>query len=84
MSNVSNKITLKDVKDILIDRYDECDIIDLLGLTSQDIVVAFSSVIQEKMEYILGEIEVLSEGYLEDDDITSLEEFQDFAEYRGD
>ena len=32
MSNVSNKITLKDVKDILIDRYDECDIIDLQSM----------------------------------------------------
>lgn len=49
-------ITLVELKERLKD-IEETDLIDLLGVTSDDIVEAFTDLIEEKMDKLIGEMD---------------------------
>jgi hypothetical protein len=59
-------LTIEELKEKIIEQVDEVDIIDLLGLTTQDIVNAFEDKIEELHEKIKREL-----------DLTESEEFED-------
>ena len=50
--------TLNEIKELIVQQIDEVDLIELLGLTSQDIVNAFDYLIEEKLESILPALEI--------------------------
>lgn len=51
-------LTLQELKEKIIEQVDEVDIIDLLGLTTQDIVNAFEDKIEDKWDKIVSELEL--------------------------
>lgn len=59
-------LTLEELKEKIVEQVDEIDIIDLLGLTTQDIVNAFEERVEELHEKIKREL-----------DLTDSEEFED-------
>ena len=60
-------ITIKELKEQLSHRYDECELLDLLEIDNEMIVNTFSDLIEEKMDYLLGELEKLEGAYGEDE-----------------
>jgi hypothetical protein len=54
-------ITIEELKEKIIEQIDEVDIIDLLGLTTEDIVNAFEYKIEELEDKIIRELELNSE-----------------------
>jgi hypothetical protein len=46
-------LTLAEFKEKIIEQVPEVDLLDLLGLTTNDLVIAFSDEIEEKYEEIL-------------------------------
>lgn len=50
-------LTLTELKEKIIEQVDEVDIIDLLGLTTEDIVNAFEDRIEDKWEILERELE---------------------------
>ena len=54
-------ITLEELKEKIIEQIDEVDIIDLLGLTTEDIVNAFEHKVEELEDKIIRELELSSE-----------------------
>jgi hypothetical protein len=54
-------ITLEELKEKIIQQIDEVDIIDLLGLTTEDIVNAFEHKVEELEDKIIRELELNSE-----------------------
>lgn len=50
-------LTIEELKEKIIEQLDEVDLIDLLGLTTQDIVYAFADKIEDKFETICSELE---------------------------
>lgn len=56
-------ITINELKEQLSHRYDECQLLDLLEIDSEMIVNTFTDIIEEKMEYLLGELEKLEGAY---------------------
>ena len=54
-------LTLEELKEKIVEQVDEVDIIDLLGLTTKDIVDAFDNVIEEKIKIILKELDLPDE-----------------------
>jgi len=50
-------LLLEEVKEKIIQQYDEVDLIDFLGLTTADIVGAFSQEIEDNLERIIEELE---------------------------
>jgi hypothetical protein len=54
-------LTLEELKEKIIQQIDEVDIIDLLGLTTEDIVNAFEHKIEELEDKIISELELSSE-----------------------
>lgn len=55
-------ITLKELKEKIIEQVTEIDLIDILGLTTKDIVEAFEDVIEERYAKFLNELELPEEG----------------------
>ena len=51
-------LTIEELKEKIIDQVDEVDIIDLLGLTTEDIVNAFDYRIEELQSKIIKELEL--------------------------
>ena len=51
-------ITLKELQEKIIEQVDELDLIDLLGLTTEDIVYAFSDKIEDLAETIINELDL--------------------------
>ena len=51
-------LTVEELKEKIIDQVDELDIIDLLGLTTEDIVNAFDYRIEELHNKIIKELEL--------------------------
>lgn len=51
-------LTLPELKEKIVQQVDEVDIIDLLGLTTEDIVNAFEDKIEDKWEQIVEELEL--------------------------
>lgn len=49
-------MSLRELKDTLALQYDECDLIYLLEVTSEDIVEAFTSHIRNNMERLAHEV----------------------------
>lgn len=54
-------LTLEELKEKIIDQIDEVDIIDLLGLTTEDIVNAFEDRVEDKQSKIIKELELQME-----------------------
>lgn len=50
-------LTLTELKEKIVEQVDEVDIIDLLGLTTEDIVNAFEDRIEDKWEILERELE---------------------------
>jgi hypothetical protein len=50
-------LTITEIKEKLVEQVSEVDLIDMLGLTTEDIVEAFHSKIEDKYEYFLEELE---------------------------
>ena len=51
-------LTLKELKEKIINEFDEVDLIDLLGLTTEQIVNAFEDLIEENSKKIMKELEI--------------------------
>jgi hypothetical protein len=51
-------LTLQELKEKIIEQVDEVDIIDFLGLTTEDIVNAFEDKIEDKWDKIVAELEL--------------------------
>lgn len=51
-------LTLPELKEKIVQQVDEVDIIDLLGLTTEDIVNAFEDKIEDKWDKIVEELEL--------------------------
>ena len=60
-------ITLEELKEKIIEQIDEVDIIDLLGLTTEDIVNAFEHKVEELEDKIIKELELSSEEDIDGD-----------------
>ena len=60
-------ITLEELKEKIIEQIDEVDIIDLLGLTTEDIVNAFEHKVEELEDKIIKELELSSEEDVDGD-----------------
>lgn len=57
-------LTLDELLEKVIEQMDEVDVIDLLGLTTADIVYAFSDKVWDKYNKIISELELENEdGY---------------------
>ena len=50
--------TLEEIKELISERVDEVDIIDLLNLTTEDIVNAFEDRVEERLDKIISFLEV--------------------------
>jgi len=51
-------MTLSEIKELLAQQLDEVDIIDLLGITSYDIVGAFEDLIEERLDLIIRALDL--------------------------
>ncbi len=51
-------LTLNELQEKLIEQFDEVDIIDLLGLTTQDIVYAFPDKLEDNYDKLIKELEL--------------------------
>ncbi len=60
-------VTLKEIKEWLVNSYDECELLDLLGLDCHDIVGAFEELIEERADYLASEMELFYEKDESDD-----------------
>lgn len=54
-------LTLKELKEKIIEQVPELDLIDILGLTTKDLVEAFEDEIEEKYSKFLTELELPEE-----------------------
>lgn len=61
-------LTIDELKERIIEQIDEVDIIDLLGLTTEDIVNAFEYRIEELESKIVKELELTNEEDLDEDE----------------
>lgn len=52
--------TLEELKEQLAKRFSECELVDILELTTFDLVDVLEDVIQEKYEKIVSELEELN------------------------
>ena len=50
--------TLEEIKELISERVDEVDIIDLLNLTTEDIVNAFEDRVEERLDKIISYLEI--------------------------
>jgi hypothetical protein len=51
-------ITLTELQEKIIEQVSEVDLIDLLGLTTEDLVYAFQDKIEDKFERLVNELEL--------------------------
>lgn len=51
-------LTLSELQEKIIEQVDEVDLIDLLGLTTQDLVYAFGDKIEDKFFQIAKELDI--------------------------
>ena len=51
-------LTLSELQEKIIEQIDEVDLIDLLGLTTQDLVYAFGDKIEDKFFQIAKELDI--------------------------
>jgi len=58
-------LTLAELKEKVIDQIPEFDLVDLLGLTTEDLVNAFEEKLLEKANYLISELE-LDNVYISD------------------
>lgn len=50
-------LTISELQEKIIEQVDEVDLIDLLGLTTQDLVYAFVDKIEDKYDTLCAELE---------------------------
>ena len=55
-------LSIEELKEKIVDQVDELDIIDLLGLTTHDIVNAFEDRVEELYHKIIKELDIVVEG----------------------
>lgn len=58
-------LTLKELHDKIIEQFTELDLIELLKITTEDLVIAFEDKIEAKYREILDELDV---GYTTEED----------------
>jgi hypothetical protein len=51
-------ITLTELEEKIIEQVSEVDLIDLLGLTTEDLVYAFQDKIEDKFDKLVSELEL--------------------------
>lgn len=51
-------LTLNELNEKIIEQVSEVDLLDLLGLTTEDLVYAFQDKIEDKYEKIISELEL--------------------------
>jgi hypothetical protein len=51
-------ITLTELQEKIIEQVSEVDLIDLLGLTTEDLVYAFQDKIEDRFERLVSELEL--------------------------
>ena len=51
-------LTTHELKEKLIEQVDEVDLIDILGLTTEDIVNSFSDLIEENTDRLIRELDL--------------------------
>ena len=59
-------LTVKEMQEIIIQQVPEVDFLELLNLTTADLVIAFEDRLNEKLEEITKNLEIPDEG--EDDE----------------
>jgi hypothetical protein len=65
--------------DVLIERlkkFDEVSLLELLDITSEEIIERFMDVIEKRREYLFGEVEELTEEWMDEDEIIE-DEYED-------
>ena len=61
-------LTLSELKEKVIEQMSEFDVVDLLGLTTEDIVNAFEDKLLAKYTYLINELELSSSEDFDNDD----------------
>lgn len=60
-------LTLEELKEYMAKQVSELDILELLDITSEELVEAFTDEIEEKMDSLVREFELCDEEDYEDD-----------------
>ena len=61
-------LTLSELKEKVIEQMSEFDVVDLLGLTTEDIVNAFEDKLLAKYTYLINELELSSSEDFDNED----------------
>lgn len=61
-------LTLTELKEKVIEQMSEFDVVDLLGLTTEDIVNAFEDKLLAKYNYLINELELSSTNDFDNED----------------
>ena len=61
-------LTLSELKEKVVEQMSEFDVVDLLGLTTEDIVNAFEDKLLAKYTYLINELELSSSEDFDNDD----------------
>lgn len=61
-------LTLTELKEKVIEQMSEFDVVDLLGLTTEDIVNAFEDKLLAKYNYLINELELSSSEDFDNND----------------
>jgi hypothetical protein len=54
-------LTHNELKEKIIEQVDEVDLLDLLNITTEDLVAAFSDRVEDNVEYIIEQLELTEE-----------------------
>ena len=61
-------LTLSELKEKVIEQMSEFDVVDLLGLTTEDIVNAFEDKLLAKYNYLINELELSGSNDFDNED----------------
>jgi hypothetical protein len=61
-------LTLSELKEKVVEQMSEFDVVDLLGLTTEDIVNAFEDKLLAKYNYLINELELSSSNDFDNED----------------
>ena len=61
-------LTLSELKEKVVEQMSEFDVVDLLGLTTEDIVNAFEDKLLTKYNYLINELELSGSNDFDNED----------------
>jgi hypothetical protein len=61
-------LTLSELKEKVVEQMSEFDVVDLLGLTTEDIVNAFEDKLLAKYNYLINELELSGSNDFDNED----------------